>query len=225
MKKNAFTLAEVLVVIAIIGVVATLTLPNLSRNTSDVDTVAKVKKTVATLQTALDMAKDKYGEDLSTWTASDSSSEDKATRYGTRLSEFLSVSKNCGTNTNQGCFSSSSITAITGSAQRDSIDQNSSYYKIILNDGVSVGFQSSSYIYFDIDGPSKGFNVRGRDIFYLNYSNNNIYWRVPLDFENVSGTNSCRSGTASYCTGWVMNFENVDYIKCSGLTRTNTTCN
>lgn len=223
MKKNAFTLAEVLVVIAIIGVVATITLPNLSQNTSDVDTVAKVKKTVATLQTSLDMAKDKYGEDLSTWTASDNSDAAKATRYGNRLSEFLSISKSCGTNTNQGCFSSSSIGSISGSSM-NSLDTNSNYYKIILNDGASIAF-GKSFMYIDIDGPNKGFNTRGRDVFYLNYSDNNIYWRVPSDFENVSGTNNCRLGTASYCTGWVMNFENVDYIKCSGLTRTNTTCN
>ena len=224
MKKNAFTLAEVLIVIGIIGIVASVTLPNLSKNTSDADAVAKVKKTVATLQTSLDMAKDKYGEDISTWTASDSSDADKATRMGTRLAEFLSVSKICGLNTNQGCFSSSSSTSVTGSAAMNSFDKNSNYYKIILNDKVSVAF-GSSFMYIDVDGPNKGLNKRGQDLFYLNYRDNNIYWRIPSDFDSVTGTNFCRSGTASYCTGWVMNFGNMDYIKCSGLTRTNTTCN
>lgn len=223
MKKNAFTLAEVLLVIGIIGIVASVTLPNLSKNTSDADTVAKVKKTVATLQTALDMAKDKYGEDISTWTASDSSDADKAARYGTRLSEFLSVSKTCGLNTNQGCFSSSNVTQITGTASTNPIDQNSDYYKIILNDGASIGF-GSSFIYFDVDGSNKGLNKRGRDIFYVSYSDNNIYWYIPSSFNNANGINYCRSGMASYCTGWIMNFGNMDYVNCSGLTRTNTTC-
>lgn len=222
MKKNAFTLAEVLVVIAIIGVVATVTLPNLSRNTSNVDTVAKVKTTVATLQTSLDMAKDKYGEDLSTWIASDSSAADRAKRYGTRLSEFLSVSKTCALNANQGCFSSSNVGSVSGST-KTSFDRNANYYKVILNDGASVAF-GNSFLYIDIDGPKKGFNKVGYDIFYLEYQDNEIYWRVPSDFEQVFATGSCRLGTASYCTGWVMNFDNMDYINCTGLTRTNTTC-
>lgn len=227
MKKNAFTLAEVLIVIGIIGIVASVTLPNLSRNTSDADTVAKVKKTVATLQTAMDMAKDKYGEDVSTWIASDSSEADKATIIGTRLAEFLSVSKTCGLNTNQGCFSSSRVTIISGTSSYTSIDSDANVYKIILNDGVSVAIRHHSLlsIYFDVDGPNKGLNKRGRDIFYLTFSDGDISLYDPLSFDNASSITNCRSGNTSYCTSWIMNFGNMDYVKCSGLTRTNTTCN
>lgn len=229
MKKNAFTLAEVLLVIGIIGIVATVTLPNLSRNTSDADTVAKVKKTVATLQTALDMAKDKYGEDILTWTASDSLNADKATRIGSRLAEFLSVSKTCGLNTNQGCFASSNVTVISSSTSYTSMDKNANSYKFVLNDGVSVAVNLSGTSYlitFDIDGPNKGLNKRGRDIFQVALASNDgtFNWHEPTEFDNSNGINSCRSGISAFCIDWIMHFGNMDYVNCSGLTRTNTTC-
>lgn len=43
-KKIAFTLAETLIVMGIIGVVAALTIPNLNSSTADKEKVAKVKK-------------------------------------------------------------------------------------------------------------------------------------------------------------------------------------
>ena len=43
-RPLAFTLAEVLIVIGIIGVVAALTLPNLNHATGDKEKVTKVKK-------------------------------------------------------------------------------------------------------------------------------------------------------------------------------------
>ncbi len=225
MKKNAFTLAEVLIVIAIIGIVATVTLPNLNKSTSDAETVAKVKKTVATLQTAYDMAKEKYGEDLSTWIADDTTAADQATRFGTRISQYLSVSKICGLSTNQGCFSSSNVARISVNSSVTSMDKNSNYYKVILNDGTSLAITSSRSVYFDVDGPNKGYNTYGRDIFLAAFSvEGNSSLVSPTTFNNAAFTNSCRSGTAVFCTAWIMNFDNMDYVKCSGLTNAKRTC-
>ena len=44
MKKNGFTLAEVLITLAIIGVVATLTLPALMTNTAEQQAKTALKK-------------------------------------------------------------------------------------------------------------------------------------------------------------------------------------
>ncbi len=226
MKKNAFTLAEVLIVIAIIGVVATVTLPNLSNNTSDAENVAKVKKTVATLQTAVDMAKEKYGEDLSTWIVDDTTAADQATRFGTRISQYLSVSRNCGLSTNQGCFSSSNISKISGSGSFDSLDNSETLYKLVLNDGTSLAITSSGCIHFDVDGPNKGYNTYGRDIFFVAFNTDGNSTLVPpTAFNSKTTINLCRSALLPlYCTSWVMNFDNMDYVKCADLTRTNNTC-
>ena len=52
MKKNGFTLAEVLITLAIIGVVATLTLPSLMANTSEQQAVTGFRKAMNTLNEA-----------------------------------------------------------------------------------------------------------------------------------------------------------------------------
>ena len=52
MKKNAFTLAEVLITLAIIGVVATLTLPALMTNTQEQQARTALKKGINTLTEA-----------------------------------------------------------------------------------------------------------------------------------------------------------------------------
>ena len=49
MKKNGFTLAEVLITLAIIGVVATLTLPSLMTNTGEQQAMTAYKKLLNTL--------------------------------------------------------------------------------------------------------------------------------------------------------------------------------
>ncbi|MBQ3311238.1 type II secretion system protein [bacterium] len=43
-RSYAFTLAETLIVMGIIGVVAALTIPNVNKNTGRAEAVAKVKK-------------------------------------------------------------------------------------------------------------------------------------------------------------------------------------
>jgi len=52
MKKNGFTLAEVLITLAIIGVVATLTLPSLMTNTGEQQAMTAYKKVMNTLNEA-----------------------------------------------------------------------------------------------------------------------------------------------------------------------------
>ena len=52
MKKHGFTLAEVLITLAIIGVVATLTLPSLISNTAEQQAVTAYRKAINTLNEA-----------------------------------------------------------------------------------------------------------------------------------------------------------------------------
>ncbi|MBR1680385.1 type II secretion system protein, partial [bacterium] len=51
-KKSAFTLAETLIVMGIIGVVAALTIPSLTNSTNNKDVVAKVRKAHTNLEDA-----------------------------------------------------------------------------------------------------------------------------------------------------------------------------
>ncbi len=60
-KALAFTLAETLIVMGIIGVVAALTIPNLNSSTADKEKVAKVKKIYSNLNDAIGRAQAVYG--------------------------------------------------------------------------------------------------------------------------------------------------------------------
>ncbi len=65
-RKRAFTLAEVLITLGIIGVVAALTIPTLINNYNKRQTVTKLKQTYSILSQALTMAQVKDG-DPTTW--------------------------------------------------------------------------------------------------------------------------------------------------------------
>lgn len=60
-KTFAFTLAETLIVMGIIGVVAALTIPNLNSATADKEKVAKVQKLYSNLNDAFGRAQAVYG--------------------------------------------------------------------------------------------------------------------------------------------------------------------
>ena len=65
-RRAAFTLAEVLITLGIIGIVAAMTIPTLISNYNKRQTVTKLKQTYSILSQALTMAQVKEG-DTSTW--------------------------------------------------------------------------------------------------------------------------------------------------------------
>ena len=64
--KKAFTLAEVLITLGIIGVVAAMTIPTLINAQQEKATITKLKKTYSVLQQALLSAQQEYG-DVPSW--------------------------------------------------------------------------------------------------------------------------------------------------------------
>ena len=87
MKKFGFTLAEILVSVAIVGVMAALTLPTLRTNTTNAQIGPKLAKAVSTFEQA--------NESLLSSMSSDSLSDANLTTdlndYITRLSNFLKI--------------------------------------------------------------------------------------------------------------------------------------
>ncbi|MBQ3310546.1 type II secretion system protein [bacterium] len=80
-KQIAFTLVEILLVLAIIGITATLTIPNLKHNYDEEVTIARLRKAQVDLNRAYASAVAKYGE-YELWGVSDS-------KKAARLTEFL----------------------------------------------------------------------------------------------------------------------------------------
>ena len=231
-KVLAFTLAETLIVMGIIGIVSALTLPNLNSSTGDKETVAKVKKIYQNLDDAFNRAVAVYGP-TEVWFISGGSAEDNNNRFGDRITEFMKLSKNCRHVRSSGsCWTKSTTKKIGGSDWSD-LGAND-YYKFISADGTAyalvVGVTDSKYsslnIYFDVDGVSKGKNTLGKDIFSVRYSVSGKEFKPSgIVGDNDNFKNSCLAATAGgSCAAWVIYNENMDYLKAdtSGKCKNNT---
>ena len=147
MKKNGFTLAEVLITLAIIGVVATLTLPSLMSNTAEQQSITAFKKIMNTLNEAGQMNAALEGFDYSIATIGDRGDyiENGDETLCSLINERLQVSDNA-----SGGYGS------TGECQGDET--------FVLRDGTAIclhnDYDDAGYwsIYVDTNGP-KGPNL------------------------------------------------------------------
>ena len=105
-RRVAFTLAEVLITLGIIGIVAAMTIPTLIANYQKKQTVTKLKQTYSIISQALTMAQAEHG-DTTTWdvggiygTATNDPNfnhEDAVTKFATKyFIPYLKVSKDFG---------------------------------------------------------------------------------------------------------------------------------
>ena len=206
-KAFAFTLAETLIVMGIIGVVAALTIPNLNASTADKEKIAKVKKVYSNLDDALGRAQAVYGPMI------DWSEGFNATRAGERITEFMKVSKNCKTATGCTAISPKSINGNNYAT----LDTNTNVYKFVMADGTSVAFIGGSpSIVVDIDGREKGMNQIGKDLFifrheYQDGSNATVVPYRPANFSDY--LTDLTSNVGMYASGWVVDYDNMDYLK------------
>ena len=192
-KAIAFTLAETLIVMGIIGVVAALTLPNLNSSTGDREKVAKVKKIYQNLNDAFERAQAVYGP-IEEWPLETGSGLIlKKQNLGERLTEFMKISKNYNN-------------------YEEYILTDGTYVDIIPTDiGDSAAVSGAKYvgkIAIDIDGPNKGKSKEGVDIFFFDLTSNGIY---PNRLPENDLTNLCFE--QGYCTRWVVEKGNMDYLK------------
>ena len=215
-KAYAFTLAETLIVIGIIGVVAALTLPNLNHATGDKEKVTKVKKIYSSLTDAFDRAQVIYG-DADTWVLDGSACAEALEEcIAKRVTEFMKVSKICGYES--GCWSDSEISFPAGDVE-DSPGHVG--YSVLLSDGMALTFVDHwpmERIIVDIDGPNKGKKQIGNDIFEFDF--------VTEPFGNFKvnelspGYDPSRDSEEdtyiyfnTYATAWVIENGNMEYLK------------
>ena len=210
LKQYAFTLAETLIVMGIIGVVAALTLPNLNSSTGEKEKVAKLQKIYSNLQDAFGRAEAVYGP-YDEWFVNDGNDYDKIKKRGfERITEFMKYSKAC--TVSDAC---TLFDAGTSEGQR-------AQHAIVLPDGATVGFNcwtDECTIYIDLDGPNKGANAHCKDYFQLGIRQDNFNeqkyivtytsrWMVK---DNAVFNTAYSQG--SYCAAWVLVNGNMDYLK------------
>jgi len=205
----------------IIGVVAALTLPNLNSSTGDKEKVAKVKKIYSNLNDAMGRAIAVYGP-FNEWGLGN-------TIIAGRLTEFMKISKDCGTTATDTCFKQGVKTS-SGNSENGLTDDRG-LYTFTSADGTGFAITSSTdrRIYIDIDGSNKGANAVSKDVFGFAI-NNDTGEITPMGMDLLSqGASylscSCFNSKEATCTAWVIQYDNMDYLKCPGnLTDNNTSC-
>ncbi|MFA7658455.1 MAG: type II secretion system protein, partial [Candidatus Gastranaerophilaceae bacterium] len=180
--QPAFTLAEVLITLGIIGVVAGLMIPGVIAESQKAGYVAGARKAYSDWNQALiQMAADSgcIG-DLSCFF--DSANEKT---MGDKIAAYFNLANNCDTTTS-GCFSDT--IALNFDSSNTASGYAKSNYRFITADGMAVrlvtpslGCSSSAgsltkvcmaYVSIDVNGLKKP-NAFGRDIFYFKIINDN----------------------------------------------------
>jgi len=169
-NRLAFTLAEVLITLAIIGVVAALTIPSVITNYQNQERATALKKAYTTLANTTNLAIKDYGP-ISGWDIDKNnnlaSSQAFVDKY---LIPYLRISKNCANETNGTC--GHDFKHPLGDFTQDR------YAKFYLSDGtyVSVATSKSSEggkhlnasVVIDVNGEKKP-NLFGHDVFLFMY--------------------------------------------------------
>lgn len=231
----AFTLAEVLITLSIIGIVAAMTMPALLSKYREKATVSKLKKSYSVLSQGYLFAVEEYGTpdnwDITARTA------ENAIIVRDKLFKNVKLIQKCDDNANQkACGVSENTYYINGNIDTGVSGTSSKTAAALMADGTAVmvitnssgsyqsrgsGVLSNVYaiIYVDTNGINPP-NTYGKDKFCFYLTKVNI---TPVGTQDESSTyhrfeNDCINTSSGLgCTAWVIYNENMDYLHCDDL--------
>lgn len=235
--KKGLTLAEVIIVIGILGIIAESTIPSLIADYKTKTTIVSLKKAYSTLTSAYKLAEQENGTP-DNWNLIGYMDQDGAVNMLNALVPYLRVTKNCAKNS--GCFSNQVIKKLGGDTWIN-FDTYAYYSRVQLADGTfiaslaadkdclavlgtSTALKSVCGVYYvDVNGYKKP-NQGGLDTFMFILTKSGI---IPagsaFDNGDWSFDNECKSKltdtstTGEGCAAWLIYNDNMDYLKCSDL--------
>lgn len=208
--KAGFTLAEVLITLGIIGVVAAITIPVLVTNYQERQVVTKLKKNYSLMAQVFRRAQDEdlvfeTEECLNTVNGKPQMSE----CYNLdSILHYLTVVQDCGREA-KGCFDVEYKT-LAGPKERD-FEHLPRYKKFILADGTSIAMESYNdkdvlgEFWIDVNGKRKP-NVVGKDIFLFIFNDYNVYPYQKDIYKNKVDTYGHNAAN------WVLQNGNLNYL-------------
>ena len=220
--RKGFTLAEVLITLVIIGVIAALTIPALMNKTNEQETVVAVKKAYSVISQAYQRVIAENGEINPQNLFSEDSKRSEF--VGKLFAKQMNVQKVCGLSTNEDCFALETYKYFDG-VEFSAFNEAGNDYKFRLSDGMSVGIYIFSdyenygnsdmlssiigYAYFDVNGDKKP-NTLGKDTFTFLLTK---YGVLPLGTADDTSFpfSSCYT-TGHGCAAWVIAKGNMDYL-------------
>lgn len=211
---KGFTLAEVLIVLGIIGVVAALTIPALISNYQKNQTVEKLKKSYTNLCQAIKLSEQDNGPNKDWDWGTDSITLKQS--FDTYWAPYLKIMKYCNTFLDCGYKSGTWSTINVGGT--GVIVDTASRTTVILADGVVFSVQALGWsggvlvpghaVKFDLNGSAPP-NKVSIDVFY--FVLDPIKGLMPIGYDSPQSTikNDCsNSGTGSDCAAKIILFDN-----------------
>lgn len=220
--KSGFTLAEVLITLGIIGIVAAMTLPSLVNKYKKQEAITRLQKTYTVLNQALKMS-EANNETYEYWqAASDMGAGEYFDKY---WKPYFKISRRCNTYKECGYSSLAPWTLLNGQKSTLSVvlpNLRSTFY---TPDGVLIAISAftggtnlddpgsavDTSIYVDINGP-KNPNQYGKDFFIFVRTKKGV---MPYGYDKTKAVvdNNCSTvsnGSGSHCSaklakdGWRM---------------------
>ncbi len=208
MSGEGFTLAEVLITLGIIGVVAAMTVPTLVAKYQEKVTVNKLKKMYSVLTQAYNMYKIDNEPEALPFTP------EGGHKAFNIFKPYLKIAKDCGTSIS-GCFYMGMYKQLNGIDHRK-YSESQNYYKVLLNDGSAIIFRGGNgnldlEVFYDVNGETPP-NAWGKDLFEFDVKNKKV---VPCGMDHAAGyEEACKApdNVGWSCTAWVIFNENLDYL-------------
>ena len=227
LRKVAFTLAEVLVTLGIIGIVAALTIPSLIQKHQEKVTVTRLKQTYSIFSQAVELAQIDYG-DINFW--SDEASQDEqelVDLFYKRITSHIDTVKNCEVSDVYSFCKDLSVkyetldgqrTSVTAMTAHSGILKNGVIFSIYIRRSGDKWWGSYAMITVDINGEA-GPNVISKDVFAFliaDYTSNWDKYEKPMVYPNgyYYNLDECLTLFNTKCTAWVLKYENMDYLHC-----------
>lgn len=223
-KSCAFTIAEVLITLGIIGVVAALTIPTLIGKYQEQVTVNKVKKFYSLISQAVLMEIAENGP-VSEWGLPTAETTDGTVELVNHIKKHLKIAKDCGLES--GCLGyTENVRLLKGDLHSQNYETSPNYYKLILTDGSYILIRARgkvsegniictetesnvndicATIGIDING-GKAPNTIGKDIFDFYITKNGTHTRMDDSSCNIE------NGSGWGCTNLVITNGNMDYL-------------
>lgn len=224
-SKIAFTLAEVLITLGIIGVVAAMTIPSLIQSYKEKVTVTAVKQSYSIFAQALKMVTID-NPDLSALTDSSLSAKENSQIMFNEISKHIKKVKSC--DVDKKCMGNTYYLNLNNEKVSNWDTYNNlvtgvlangtSFWILSLPASISGEETYAGQIGIDING-NKRPNKFGVDFFWFTFNKNGelfagrgqgsggTYWNCELSPSNSNWSNGYG------CSEWIITHENMDYLK------------
>lgn len=212
-KSIAFTLAEILITLMIIGVIASLTIPALLQNTQDAELKTALKKTYADISQATAILLINSGDGSLKGLCTGGTSVAASDCLTNAFASHMNITKKCDLAITQGCWAATfkdlkGTTIVQNNQSSIILSNGSALFFAWEADACGSGWGGASfsprcgYINVDING-LKGPNVVGKDIFGFHILEKSVKpWGTQGDFadENKADHGCIAGADGQGCT-------------------------